>query len=67
MKKYKNLYQELCSKENLALAFKKARKRKSQKPYVIEFENNLKQNLKTLREELLSEEYKPTGGIKKNG
>ncbi len=59
MKKYKNLYQELCSEENLALAFKKARKRKSQKPYVIEFEYNLNQNLKTLREELLSEEYKP--------
>ncbi len=59
MKKYKNLYQELCSKENLALAFKKAQKRKSRKPYVIEFNNNLNENLKILREELLSEEYKP--------
>ncbi len=59
MKKYKNLYQELCSKENIALAFRKARKRKSQKPYVIEFENNLDENLKTLRGELLSERYKP--------
>ena len=59
MKKYKNLYRELCSKENLALAFRKARKRKSQKPYVIEFENNLKQNLKILKDELLSERYKP--------
>lgn len=59
MKTYKNLYQELCSEENLDLAFRKARKRKSQKPYVIEFENNLNENLKTLREELLSERYKP--------
>lgn len=59
MRKYKNLYQELCSEENLALAFKKARKRKSQKPYVIEFENNLKQNLEILRLELLSKKYKP--------
>ncbi len=59
MKKYKNLYQEICSEENLALAFRKARKRKSQKPYVIEFENNLDENLKILRDELLSEEYKP--------
>ncbi len=59
MKKYKNLYQEICSKENIALAFRKARKGKSQKTYVIEFENNLKENLKILREELLSEEYKP--------
>ena len=59
MKKYKNLYRELCSEENLALAFRKAQKRKSQKPYVIEFKNNLDENLKILREELLSEEYKP--------
>ncbi len=59
MKKYKNLYQELCSEENIALAFKKAQKRKSKKPYVIEFKNNLNENLKLLREELLSERYKP--------
>ncbi len=59
MKTYKNLYQELCSEENLALALKKAQKRKSRKPYVIEFKNNLDENLKRLREELLSEEYKP--------
>ena len=59
MKTHKNLYREICSKENLALAFRKARKRKSQKPYVIEFEQNLKQNLEVLKLELLSEEYKP--------
>ncbi len=59
MKTYKNLYQELCSEENIALAFKKARKRKSKKPYVIEFENNLKQNLQLLRTELLFNCYQP--------
>ncbi len=59
MKKYKNLYQELCSKENLALAFKKAQKRKSRKPYVIEFKANLDENLRILRAELLLEGYKP--------
>ena len=59
MKTYKNLYQELCSEENLDLAFRKAQKRKSRKPYVIEFNNNLKENLKILRDELLSEKYKP--------
>ncbi len=59
MKKYKNLYQELCSVENIELAFKKAQKRKSNKPYVIEFKNNLDENLKLLREELLSEVYQP--------
>ncbi len=59
MKTYKNLYSKLCSEENLVLAFKKARKRKSRKPYVIEFESNLDNNLELLRLELLSEKYKP--------
>lgn len=59
MKTYNGLYQELCSYENLLSAFKKARKRKSAKPYVLEFETNLEQNLKQLQYELLTEEYKP--------
>ena len=59
MKTYKKLYPELCSKENLALAFQKAQKRKSKKPYVIEFKNNLSKNLELLRQELISETYKP--------
>ena len=45
MKTYKNMFPELCSKENIALAFRKAQKRKSTKPYVIEFKTNLNQNL----------------------
>lgn len=59
MKTYKNLYQQLCSKENIALAFKKAQKRKSKKPYVIEFKNNLNENLESLRLELLTNTYQP--------
>ncbi len=59
MKTYKNIYQKLCTKENIALAFKKAQKRKSLKSYVIEFKNNLNENLETLRQELLSETYEP--------
>lgn len=59
MKTYKNLFIQLCSKENLELAFNRAKKRKSRKYYVIEFENNLKNNLEILRSELLSEIYKP--------
>ncbi len=59
MKTYKNLYQKLCSEENLALAFRKARKRKSLKPYVIEFEKNLEENLQSLRTELLLNSYQP--------
>ncbi len=59
MKTYKNLYPKLCSKENLALAFEKAQKRKSNKYYVIEFKNNLEENLEFLRLELLWNTYKP--------
>ena len=41
----RNLWQELCSYDNLFLAYKKARKHKTTKSYVIEFEKNLKDNL----------------------
>lgn len=52
-------YEVLCSKENLDLAFRKARKGKTLKNYVIEFENNLKENLHVLRTELLMQTYTP--------
>jgi len=55
----RDLWQELCSYENLELAFKKARKHKTLKPYVIEFEKNLKDNLHMLRTELLLHCYRP--------
>ncbi len=53
----RNLWNELCSYDNLLLAFTKARKHKTQKPYVIEFEKNLENNL--LRSELLLHSYNP--------
>ena len=53
------MFDRLCSLENLELAYKKARKRKTLKPYVIEFEKNLKGNLTQLRDELLSDIYRP--------
>ena len=59
MKTYRNLYQKLCSYENLETAFKKAKKRKSNKKYVIEFENNLEQELNKLKQELESLTYSP--------
>ena len=37
----KSMYSYLCSYDNLEKAFKKARKRKTLKPYVIEFEKKL--------------------------
>ena len=42
-------YEVLCSPENLDLAFKKARKGKTLKPYVIAFEKDLQENLHKLR------------------
>jgi len=49
----------LCSYENLELAFIKARRGKTLKPYVVEFEHHLKLNLVRLRKELLLQTYKP--------
>lgn len=59
MKIYNNLYKSLCSFDNLFLAYKKARKRKAKKPYVIKFESNLLQELKVLQQELESLTYEP--------
>ena len=59
MKTYENLYPEITSKENLHLAYKKARKRKTKKEYVQEFRKDLKKNLSLLRIELLLHSYKP--------
>jgi retron-type reverse transcriptase len=59
MKTYKNLYSEIVSLENIVLAWKKARKGKTKKDYVIKFEADLKNNLLKLHEELESHIYFP--------
>lgn len=59
MQKPKCLYDSLCCYDNLYLAYNKARKHKTTKDYVIEFEKNLKDNLLSLRAELLLHSYKP--------
>jgi len=59
MKTYNDLYENICSLENLELAFKKARKGKSKKQYVIEFEANLENELIQLNRELETLTYKP--------
>lgn len=56
---YKNLYQKIHSFNNLFLAWQKARKGKTRKQYVIEFERSLKENLLKLQRELQSQTYKP--------
>jgi RNA-directed DNA polymerase len=59
VKTYKNLYDKIISLENLILAWKKARKGKTKRTYVIGFENNLFQNLMNLHHELKTQTYFP--------
>lgn len=53
------LFDKVCECENLKEAFQKARKGKTLKLYVIDFERDLEVNLKTLRNELLLHCYRP--------
>lgn len=59
MKTYNNIYKEIISPRNLFLAWRKARKGKTQKKYVIEFEKDLDKNLQLLHDELKNGTYKP--------
>lgn len=59
MKTYKNLWKQLISCENLEIAFRKARKGKTKKAYVKDFEGSLKENLLLLSSELALQTYKP--------
>ncbi len=56
---YNNIYDKIISLENLILAWKKARKGKTKKFYVIEFEKHIFYNLITLHYELRNQNYKP--------
>lgn len=59
MKTYTKLYDKICSSDNLELAYRKARKRKSSRPDIQEFEQKLKGNLQKLQQELVTETYQP--------
>lgn len=59
METYTKLYPEVCLEKNIELAWRKARKGKTQKDYVIQFEQNLSENLHLLRIELLLHSYRP--------
>ena len=54
-----NLYLQIYDRDNLVLAFLKARKGKTKKGYVIEFQNDFVNNINKLQEELKTETYKP--------
>ena len=47
-----NLYSEIFSMNNLANAWRKARRDKTKKNYVLEFDKNIRENLLKLRDEL---------------
>jgi len=59
MKTYNKLYRKICSYDNLYSAYRKARKGKTKKLYVKEFENNLDKNLIDLQFELMTFIYSP--------
>jgi RNA-directed DNA polymerase len=59
MQTYRNLYDKVCSSENLLLAFRKARKGKSNKWYVKRFEADLDNELLRLKRELEERTYEP--------
>ncbi len=59
MKTYNKLYEKLYSKDNLTSAFKKARKGKCKKDYVVNFESDLDRNIRLLQKELKLKRYKP--------
>ena len=58
MKRIGNLYDQVCSLENLYLAYNKAKQGKAQSYGVKFFEKNLEININQLHAELVSETYK---------
>ena len=59
MQTHKNIYPEIYNLSNLLLAWRKARKGKTKKPYVNEFEKDTIRNLLLLHEELKNKTYFP--------
>ncbi len=53
------LFDQLCQYENLYSAYWNARKGKTQRKYVLQFEEKLDENLKLLQQELQLQTYKP--------
>ncbi len=57
MNRYKNLFEKICSFENLHLAYLKARKCKRYRNNVLQFSYNLERNLLILQSKLLNQSY----------
>ena len=58
MKRKKLLYEKICSIENLKLADEIARKGKSNQPSIINHDKNKEENIKNLRELLITKKFK---------
>ena len=61
MKTYKNLFDKICSFENLHLAYLKARKCKRYRDEILKFSWNLEENLLKLQKELMNQTYQHGG------
>jgi len=59
MKTCHNLYDKIISFKNIFLAYRKARKGKTKKPDIVEFEKDLWKNLLSLQNELANYSYTP--------
>jgi len=59
MKSFNRLYPRIYNMSNIILAWRKARKGKTKKEYVIEFEKDTVSNLLKLHEELKNQTYSP--------
>jgi len=58
MKTYNNLFNKVCSFQNLHLAYLKARKCKRYRNEILKFSYNLESNLSNLQKQLLDQTYK---------
>lgn len=58
MKFIKNLYDDICTFENLYLAYKNARKNKRFREEVLDFSSNVEEYLMDIRKELVEQTYK---------
>lgn len=61
MKSFTGLYPQICSLDNLYRAAGKARKRKTRKGYVEDFELRRERIIEQLRQDLATESYQPSG------
>ena len=59
MKSHKNIYSKIYNLNNLVISWRKAKKGKTKKKDVIEFEKDLGKNLLNLHKELKDESYSP--------